>query len=169
MKNKDLRLLTLTAMFAALIMLVTAYIMHIPTGFNNGYIHLGDTMIYIAASMLPTPYALVAAAMGGALADILSVAAVWAIPTAIIKALMVLPFTAKQERLLCKRNVLAIVISGVIGIVGYALAAMIMYGSFAAGVADVLPNVIQEAAGGAMYVVLALALDRVKIKRLVDR
>lgn len=169
MKNKDLRLLTLTAMFAALIMLVTAYIMHIPTGFNNGYIHLGDTMIYIAASMLPTPYALVAAAMGGALADILSVASVWAIPTAIIKALMVLPFTAKHERLLCKRNVLAIVISGVIGIVGYALAAMIMYGSFAAGVADVLPNVIQEAAGGAMYVVLALALDRVKIKRLVDR
>lgn len=169
MKNKDLRLLTLTAMFAALIMLVTACIMHIPTGFNNGYIHLGDTMIYIAASMLPTPYALVAAAMGGALADILSGAAVWAIPTAIIKALMVLPFTAKQERLLCKRNALAIVISGVIGIVGYALAAMIMYGSFAAGVADVLPNVIQEAAGGAMYVVLALALDRVKIKRLVDR
>ena len=156
-------------MFAALIMLVTACIMHIPTGFNNGYIHLGDTMIYIAASMLPTPYALVAAAMGGALADILSGAAVWAIPTAIIKALMVLPFTAKQERLLCKRNALAIVISGVIGIVGYALAAMIMYGSFAAGVADVLPNVIQEAAGGAMYVVLALALDRVKIKRLVDR
>lgn len=169
MKNKDLRLLTLTAMFAALTMLVTAYIMHIPTGFNNGYIHLGDTMIYIAASMLPTPYALVAAAMGGALADILSGAAVWAIPTAIIKALMVLPFTAKHERLLCKRNVLAIVISGVIGIVGYALAAMIMYGSFAAGVADVLPNVIQETAGGAMYVVLALALDRVKIKRLVDR
>ena len=169
MKNKNLRLLTLTAMFAALIMLVTAYIMHIPTGFNNGYIHLGDTMIYIAASMLPTPYALVAAAMGGALADILSTAAVWAIPTAIIKALMVLPFTAKHERLLCKRNALAIVISGVIGIVGYALAAMIMYGSFAAGVADVLPNVIQEAAGGAMYVVLALALDRVKIKRLVDR
>ena len=169
MKNKNLRLLTLTAMFAALIMLVTAYIMHIPTGFNNGYIHLGDTMIYVAASMLPTPYALVAAAMGGALADILSGAAVWAIPTAIIKALMVLPFTAKHERLLCKRNVLAIVISGVIGIVGYALAAMIMYGSFAAGVADVLPNVIQEAAGGAMYVVLALALDRVKIKRLVDR
>ena len=65
MKNKDLRLLTLTAMFAALIMLVTAYIMHIPTGFNNGYIHLGDTMIYIAAAMLPTPYAFVAAAMGG--------------------------------------------------------------------------------------------------------
>lgn len=169
MKNKNLRLLTLTAMFAALIMLVTAYIMHIPTGFNNGYIHLGDTMIYVAASMLPMPYALVAAAMGGALADILSGAAVWAIPTAIIKALMVLPFTAKHERLLCRRNVLAIVISGVIGIVGYALAAMIMYGSFAAGVADVLPNVIQEAAGGAMYVVLALALDRVKIKRLVDR
>ena len=162
MKSKNLRLLTLTAMFAALTMLVTACIMHIPTGFNNGYIHLGDTMIYIAASMLPTPYALVAA-------DILSGAAVWAIPTAIIKALMVLPFTAKHERLLCKRNVLAIVISGVIGIVGYALAAMIMYGSFAAGVADVLPNVIQETAGGAMYVVLALALDRVKIKRLVDR
>ena len=52
MKSKNLRLLTLTAMFAALTMLVTACIMHIPTGFNNGYIHLGDTMIYIAASML---------------------------------------------------------------------------------------------------------------------
>ena len=169
MKSKQLRLLTLTAVFAALSMLVTAYIMHIPTGFNNGYIHLGDTMIYIAAAMLPTPYAMAAAALGGALADILSGAAVWALPTAIIKALMVLPFTAKNARLLCARNGIAVVISGVIGSVGYALAAMLMYGSFAAGVADVLPNVIQEAAGGVMFVVLALALDRVKIKRLVER
>ena len=157
MKKKPLVLIVLSALFAALIMVVTAYVLHIPTGLNEGYIHLGDTMIYIAASMLPLPYAMAAAAVGGALADILSGSLLWAPFTAVIKALMVLPFTAKNDRLLCRRNYIAT------GIAGDFVAACLLY-TPASAVVEILPNLIQEAAGGVMYVLLALAMDRAKLK-----
>ena len=57
--------MTLTGLFAAMITLMTAYICHIPYGANGGYIHFGDALIYIAAVLLPRPYALAAAAIGG--------------------------------------------------------------------------------------------------------
>ena len=46
-------------------------------GFNGGYIHLGDALIYLAAVLLPAPYAMAAGAIGGGLADLLT-APVWA-------------------------------------------------------------------------------------------
>ena len=48
--------LTSTAL-AALICVTTAYIFHIPFGVNGGYVHIGDSLIYLAAAFLPTPYA----------------------------------------------------------------------------------------------------------------
>ena len=36
-----LRRLTVTAVLAALIAVMTAYICHIPVGMNGGYVHLG--------------------------------------------------------------------------------------------------------------------------------
>jgi len=68
--QERLRLLVLTGLFAGLICLFTAYICHIPMGANGGYLHFGDTLIYVAASLLPQPYALLAAAIGGGLADL---------------------------------------------------------------------------------------------------
>ena len=74
------------AVFAALIAVMTAYI-KFNTGINDGYLHFGDSMIYLAACILPLPYAMAAAAIGGFCADILAGAAAWAPFTAIIKAL----------------------------------------------------------------------------------
>ena len=45
---KTIRIVT-TGIFAAMITVMTAYICHIPYGANGGYIHFGDTMIYLAA------------------------------------------------------------------------------------------------------------------------
>ncbi len=177
MKIRRLRLFIMTAMFAAMIMLTTAYVLHIPVGIGGGYVHLGDTVIYIAASVLPTPFAALSAALGGALADVLVGATTWALPTAIIKAVMVLPFTYKRERLFCTRNVLATVIAGVIGVCGYFIAEIgivLLSGStFAAGLtgslAAVLPNVAQEFAGAVAFCLIALALDRLKIKNQLSK
>ena len=98
MRETRLRLLTLTGIFAALICLFTAYICHIPVGPNGGYLHFGDTFIYVAASLLPQPYALLAGAIGGGLADLLT-APMWAPATIIIKMLITLPFTSKAPTL----------------------------------------------------------------------
>ena len=58
MTNQSVRLLTSTAIFAAMITVMTAYICHVPVGTNGGYIHFGDSLIYLATTLLPTPYAL---------------------------------------------------------------------------------------------------------------
>lgn len=172
--DKRLRYAVLAALLAALIFLFTAYVLHIPVGTGGGYIHLGDAMVYLAAVLLPTPYAVAAAAIGGALADILSGAAIWALPTVIIKSLMVLFFTAKSDRLLCRRNCLAPLPAGLVGVVGYFLAEVAivvlsdgtLQAAVVGGLAAVLPNMVQEIAGGIAFVLIALALDKVNIKKL---
>ena len=72
----------MTGLFAAMIYVLTAWL-HIPTG--AGYTHAGDGLIYLAASMLPTPYAMAAGAIGAGLADGLSGFVVWLPGTIVIK------------------------------------------------------------------------------------
>ncbi len=76
MRNRTSKITT-AGLFAAMITVMTAYICHIPYGANGGYIHFGDTLIYMAAVFLPRPYALAAAAIGGGAADLLT-APMWA-------------------------------------------------------------------------------------------
>ena len=51
MKKTDLKKITLTEIFAALIAVMTALI-KVPTGINEGYLHFGDSMIYLAGCLL---------------------------------------------------------------------------------------------------------------------
>ena len=133
MKKTDLKKITLTAIFAALVAVMTAFI-KVPTGINEGYLHFGDSMIYLAGCQIG-PYAADAAAIGGALADVLAGAAVWAIPTAIIKAFNSVPFiiaTAMyvkrkgSHKIIHLSTLLMTLVSGVITIFGYLLAEGLM-------------------------------------------
>lgn len=162
-KKSDKRLTNAitAALFAAIITVITAYIMHIPAG--NGYIHIGDAFIFLCASMLPTPYAAVAAAIGAGLADALT-APMWTIPTVIIKTLIVFFFTSKKEKIINARNLSALLPSLIITCGGYYLADKILFGTWGA-FAAVLPNVIQTGASAVVYIVLGLALDSAGFKR----
>ena len=62
----NVKLIAITAMCAALITVTTAFI-KIPSPL--GYSHAGDSMIYLAASILPGPFGIIASSIGGALAD----------------------------------------------------------------------------------------------------
>lgn len=164
----------LVGVLAAMICVATSFL-HIPI-VGGGYVHLGDTVIYLAAALLATPYAVAAAAVGAGLADVL-VAPMWAPFTVVIKAVMVLAFTAKNERLLCRRNAVAPLIAGVIGVVGYYIAEVVILrlsgGTLAtAGVAALAAvpfNAMQEVAGGVAFILLAAALDRLDIKKRLKR
>lgn len=69
MKNsRKLTYCIIAAMLAALTCVFTMFL-KIPIMGGNGYIHLGDMVIYLAASLLPLPYAMASAAIGGTLAD----------------------------------------------------------------------------------------------------
>ncbi len=76
-RNK-LHLLIMSALFAAAIAVMTAYLLHIPIP-TGGYIHVGDALIYLAACLLPAPYAVGAAMVGAGLADLLT-APMWVVP-----------------------------------------------------------------------------------------
>ena len=155
--------LTTTALFAAMICITTAYIFHIPFGTNGGYIHIGDALIYLAASILPTPYAVVAGALGGFLADLFT-APIWAPATLVIKALIVLPFTAKNKKIVTPRNILALVLAAIISIIGYYIAELILYGTAAVALASIVSSLIQAFCSSILFVVFGLALDKTKFK-----
>ena len=163
MNNRQkLRQLILAALFAAAIAVMTAYLLHIPIP-TGGYIHLGDTLLYLAAGLLPTPYAAGAAAVGGGLADLLT-APVWVLPTVVIKALVTLLFTSRGQKILVSRNIAAVFGAALLSPAAYGLAACLLMGGAYAFVPQFLGTLIQGVGSGLLFGVLALALDRAGIK-----
>ena len=69
MNNKKLRMVTYTALFAALTCIATM-IIRIPTP-TKGYVNLGDCLVNISAWILGPAYGAAAAGIGSAFADIL--------------------------------------------------------------------------------------------------
>lgn len=165
MKKEEIRLLTISALFAAAITVMTAYMLHIPIP-TGGYIHLGDALIYLAACLLPAPYAAATAAIGAGLADLLT-APMWVLPTLVIKAVVVLFFTNRGERLLCRRNMAAVVIAGLFSPAAYALAGCVMSGTMTAFMPQFLGTLVQGIGSGALFIVITPALDGVKLKERV--
>lgn len=160
--NKKTRQIVWAAAFAAAIAITTAYVLHIPLP-NGGYIHVGDALIYLCACLLPTPWAVAAGAIGGGLADLLTYP-LYVLPTVIVKAVICLPFTDKHDRVLCPRNVAAIFISGLLSPALYGVADMVISGTAAAFIPQFLGTLIQSVGSGIIFVVLAFAADRLKLK-----
>lgn len=160
------RVLVSAALFAALVCVTTAYFLHIPVG-NGGYVHIGDTFIYLAAVLLPTPYAALAAAIGAGMADVLTGAANWAFATIIIKPILVLFFTNKSNKIINVRNIIAAIMAGVVGTILYMIAEGIMYGSFQAAFVLSIVGLIQPIGSFIVFVVLGLVFDRIKIKEII--
>ncbi|HEX3018144.1 MAG TPA: TIGR04002 family protein [Caproicibacter sp.] len=163
-KQSSLRLSVITALFGALIFVVTAYILHIPTPATGGYIHLGDAFVYLAASVLPAPYAIAAAGIGEALSDALTGSVMYAIPTLLIKSAMALCFTSAGEKIVTKRNAVASVAAGVICVVGYYLTEVILYHNFASPLVEIPANLVQASASAVIYLLAGKALDRSRLK-----
>ena len=85
MKNSALKKFVRTAMFAALATVLTLF-PQIPTG--TGYVHFGDSIIYLASIFFgPFPGAIVGA-VGQSLADLISGYPIYIIPTFCIKGLI---------------------------------------------------------------------------------
>ncbi|QUI24408.1 ECF transporter S component [Vallitalea pronyensis] len=76
-----------TGLMTALVLIATLFF-KVPVPFTNGYVHLGDSMIFVAAILLGWKGGAFAAGVGSALADILGGYPHWALPTLIIKILM---------------------------------------------------------------------------------
>ena len=155
--------MALCGLFAALITIFTAYIGHVPIGVNGGYVHFGDGLIYLAATILPMPYAMLAGAIGGGLADLLTAPA-WAVATVIIKMLIVIPFSNKGIKIVSRRNFIAPIISYFISATGYFIAESLLFGTKAAILTSFSGSLIQSSGSMVFFLMLGFTLDRIGFK-----
>lgn len=161
MKRKQLFRLSLTGLFAALIWITTAYL-HIPS--HTGYTHIGDAFLYLAACLLPLPYAACAGVIGAVLADCLTGFAVWAPASAVIKAVTALFFTSRSKRILAVRNRWAVLPSAAVCTVGYYLYEALITGNFLAPLAGIPGYLTQAVLSSVLFIALGLALDNANFK-----
>jgi len=153
--------LILTALFAALIF-ISIIFFHVPNGFG-GVIHFGDAIIFIAATILPFPYALFAAAIGAGMFNLVRVP-IWLPFTIVIKPIMTLCFTSKGNSILVsKRNIIAPFAAAAINTILYFGANIILFDWYAA-VGAFIPLVIQGVGSVVFYLIIAYALDRTGLK-----
>ena len=176
MNRKSLNHLTMAALFAALTAaLTTVHILNLP---NGAFVHLGDLFVFLAGCLLPTPYAMAAAAVGGGLGDLFSSALPWAPATIVIKAAVAGLLSAKRDRLLTRRNALMTLPYAAITLTCYALyeLALVALGLFpnkevwtAILAASIGFNALQVTASAALFFAAAAALDRLGFKQKLMR
>lgn len=157
MQNKNIRLMCISGVFTALVFVVTAYL-HIPT--NNGYIHVGDGLIYLAACVLPLPYAMVVGAGGALLADCLTGFAIWAPGSVLIKAGTALLFSSKGKRIMSLRNWLVLLPAALVCAGGYYLYEALIYNNFVSPLAGIPASLTQSVASSILFVAIGLIIDK---------
>lgn len=162
--NRKVLNMVYAAVFAAMIFALTRFI-QIPVPGGAGYLHFGDAMIYIVASTLGGPWALLASALGAAIADLSSVA-VYAPISAIVKVLIALPFVfvnKKSEKILTPLTICLTIPSGVITVLGYYLGDLIINKAYA--VADIPMNIVQAVGSAIIFAFISAAFDAAKLKK----
>ncbi|WP_373898105.1 ECF transporter S component [Haloimpatiens sp. FM7315] len=118
--------ITQMSLMIAIICLATMVI-KIPTLMSIGYVHLGDSMVFLAAILFGKKKGMITAGIGMCLADILSGYAYYAPFTFVIKAVMALIAASIAYRGDFKgkntlNNLFAFVISGIWMVFGYFIA-----------------------------------------------
>lgn len=142
------------AIFTALTMVATM-VVHIPIPQSNGYVNIGDAMIYITAFVCGPWAALVAGGVGSALADVILGYANWAPFSLVIKGLeglicglvMSAIFRGKAKSDLATRLMsgIGMLVGAIIMVGGYFLAGWLMYGSKEVSLVESTANAIQGA------------------------
>ena len=165
--SDHIRHLTMAALLAAMTT-VSIVVFRVPVG--QGIVHFGDAVIFLAACLLPKPYALAAAAIGGGMANIVTPTTVWLPATVVIKPAIAACFTSKGH-MLCKRNICALFVAAAITIVGYYIwAAVVVYGNW---ITPWLPSLwgglIQSGGSAVIFILAAGAIERSGVKRRLAR
>jgi len=165
LRNKVINIVR-AATFIALIFLAI-YFFRVPNGIG-GFIHFGDSLIFVGASLLPVPFSLFVAALGPGLFNLAAEGgAIWFPFTIVIKPLMALCFTCRGDSILGPvRNRVAPFVAAVINTVLYFFANMILFDGFTTGLAALPGLAVQGVGSVIVFFVVAVALDKIKIKKM---
>lgn len=171
----------------SLVMVATMVIrIHVP--FTQGYVHLGDAVIFIAVLVLGKKFGTFAGGVGSALADFFSGYAYYAPWTFVVKALMAFVVGAAMEHLEKKNHeaakneeehkpwlnaqkkiplieLIAMAFGGIEMTVGYYIAASLMQGNWYTPLFSVPGNIAQFIVGMILATALAAALYKTPAKK----
>ncbi|MBR3374464.1 MAG: ECF transporter S component [Firmicutes bacterium] len=171
--------LVMTAMMLCLVCLAT-YALKVPNPFTQGYVHLGDTFIFISVLTLGKKNGAIASAIGAALADIIGGYAIFAIGTFIAKGLMAyvmgtfIELGAKKTAESGKNTLilshspyelLAMILGGLTEVVIYVFVNAAVYGNFTVGLLSIPGNIGQFVCSMVVAVFLVHALLKTPVKR----
>lgn len=169
------RNIVVAGLMAALVTVGTMLI-QIPVGVS-GYVHLGDSMVYLSGILLGPVLGGLAAGLGSFLADMMSGYAVYALPTFIIKGLDAVTI-AVVYKLISKENasttrktvayVVAFVAGSIVMTSGYFLFATFLYGVGGA-ILSVIPNLFQGVVGGAISIPFFLIVTKANFIQAIGK
>ncbi len=160
--------LVMTAMMTCLVLLTT-YTFKIPTPFQ-GYVHLGDAMIFLSVLVVGRKNGAVAAAFGSALADLLGGYVAFAPWTFVIKGLMAfvmgicIDYISKKQGKTLKLfgvpfvEIVGMAIAGLVMVAGYGVADAVIAGNIMTGILSMPANCGQFIVGMVIASVIASAL-----------
>lgn len=171
------------ALMAAVIYVATA-VFNFPVGIiNKGVVHLGDSMVFVAALFLGRRKTALAAAIGMSLFDAFSPYLYWAPFTFVIKGVMgyiaaVIAYRNNYKGEEIWNNIFAFVVAGVWMITAYYLSG-VMLNHFYSGLTvsqsfiTQLPNVqgdiFQVIAGIVIAIPLGKLLQKANLKKIINR
>lgn len=160
--NNKTKVMVVNALMIALVCIATMSI-QIPTPGTNGYVNVGDSLIFISSILFGPITGMIAGGIGSALADVLSGYTHWALFTLIIKGLegYVVGMIIKNNSNLFK-NIIATTIGSIVMVFGYYICGGILEGSFIASLASIPPNIIQGIFSIILGVSLSYSLSKVK-------
>lgn len=166
MRNSKLSKITTLAVAIALVTVLTMSIT-IPTPTTQGYINVGDVMIFIIAAMFGKEYGFIAGGIGSAMADLLGGYFHYIPGTFVIKGIEGLIFGLVVEKLGDRYKNLSLVLAGVLAaaemVIGYFLYSSIFY-----GVKGAMTSIPENMVQGYGSLIIALPII-VALKKTVGR
>lgn len=156
-KTRDL---AMTALMSALIFTAT-YLIKVPNPATGGYTHMGDCMIFVGVMLLGKKQGALAAGIGGGLSDLLSGAAMWVLPTFLIKYAMGYFMGWLIERQISKKGILAAIAGGIFQSIAYTLVKIPLVGMVPA-IASIPRILLQSALGIGIFALFTQLLPQLK-------
>lgn len=161
MKDMNTKAITRLAILMALTTVMTMVI-HIPTIGTDGYLNLGDMVVFLAAMLLGKKGGFIVGGLGSGLADLLLGYSHYAPITFLVKGLEgYIAGSILDTKLGENKPIIATVVGGIWMALGYYIAEIFMYGTKAA-LASVPGNIMQGLLGAVTSVLLFMALRKSK-------
>ena len=167
MVKLNVKELTISALAAAVVCVATMVI-QIPIPL--GYMHLGNCCILLISVYFGNPVGMLAGGIGSALADLLTGYPQWVLPTLLIKSFMgyavarISQQDGQRDGVRRIRTCVGAAFGIVIMVSGYTFSGCILYGSVAAGLAQVPGLTLEGVIGFALFYAVSFVWSGFRVR-----